>query len=76
MIKIYSSERCRYCRELKGYLDKLSIPYQVLDVGKNEKYAKELFDISGQTGIPVSVIGDEVIVGFDRSRIDNALTRL
>jgi len=36
MIKIYSSERCRYCRELKGYLDKLSIPYQVLDVGKTK----------------------------------------
>jgi alkyl hydroperoxide reductase subunit F len=76
MIKIYSSDRCRYCRELKAYLDKLHFSYEVIDVGKSEKNAEELFEVSGQTGIPVSIIGDRVIVGFDRSRIDDALAAL
>lgn len=73
MIKVFSSEDCRYCRDLKAYLDKKRLPYEVFDVAKSEDYAREAKEISGQYGIPVTVIGDEVIVGFDTARIDKAL---
>lgn len=76
MVKVYSSEDCRYCRDLKAYLDKKQIEYKVYDVAENEEFAREMRTVSGQSGIPVSVIGNEVIVGFDIAKIDRALETL
>ncbi len=73
MIKIYSSDDCGYCRELKAYLDKKGVKYDVADVKKSEENAKELYRISGQSAIPVSVIDGNVIIGFDRKKIDALL---
>lgn len=73
MIKVFSSDDCRYCRDLKAYLNRKKVPYEVFDVAKSEDYARESREISGQYGIPVTVIGDEVIVGFDTAKLDKAL---
>lgn len=76
MVKVYSSENCRYCRDLKTYLDKKGIVYEIADVNSSEKNARELFEVSGQSGVPVTVAGDNVVVGFDRGKIDAMLERI
>jgi alkyl hydroperoxide reductase subunit F len=43
-------------------------------VGKDREAAKEMIRISGAKSVPVITIGEEVIVGFDSSRIDAALS--
>lgn len=74
-ITIYSADWCAFCHMAKRYLDDKGIKYDVKDVEKEPQYAQEAVTKSGQTGIPVLDIDGQVIVGFDRPRIDAALAK-
>jgi glutaredoxin len=58
----------------KDYLSSKGIVYQDIDVSQNRTAAEEMIRLSGQMGVPVIVINGQVIVGFDKSRIDASLT--
>lgn len=73
-VTLYSAEWCGYCHVTKDYLRKKGIPFTEKDVDSDPAVAQEAVELSGQMGIPVLHIGDEVIVGFDRPRIDAALS--
>lgn len=72
-ITIYSATWCGFCHAAKGYLDKLGITYKDKDVDADPKAAEESVKKSGQRGIPVIDIDGDIIVGFDRPKIDAAL---
>ena len=73
MVTVYSASWCAFCHAAKQYLDKIGIEYEVKDIEENREYAEEVVAKSGQMGIPVIDINDEIIIGFDRPKIDNAL---
>lgn len=66
MIKIYTTPTCAYCHALMDWLDEQGIKYEEID-------ATTMDDIAV---VPVTVIGDERIVGFDRPAIKKALKKL
>jgi glutaredoxin 3 len=72
-VTIYSASWCAFCHAAKAYLDKLGVKYLDKDIESDPKIAQEAMDISGQTGIPILDIGGEIIIGFDRPKIDHAL---
>lgn len=72
-VTIYSAGWCAFCHAAKEYLDKLSVKYTDKDVEKDPKAGLEAVDKSGQRGIPVLDIDGDIIIGFDRPRIDAAL---
>ncbi len=72
-VTIYSAVWCSFCHAAKDYLDKLGVKYVIKDVDKDPSAAQETVEKSGQRGIPVLDIGGDIIVGFDRPRIDAAL---
>lgn len=72
-VTIYSASWCAFCHAAKEYLDKKGVKYTEKDVDSDRAIAEESMRLSGQTGIPVLDIGGQVIVGFDRPRIDAAL---
>jgi len=72
-VKIYSTTWCVYCRMVKEYLGKLGVPYQEIDIEQDPKAAEYIMGKSHSAGVPQIEIGDEVILGFDRPRIDKAL---
>lgn len=57
----------------KQYFDKLGVKYTDRDVEKDVQAATEAVSKSGQMGIPVIDIGGQIIIGFDRPKIDEAL---
>jgi len=57
----------------KAFLDKHGVPYESIDVGADTEAARKMIDLSGQRGVPVIVVDNEVIVGFDSERL-NALS--
>lgn len=57
---------CPYCHALMDWLDDLGVEYEEVDATDNP-------DI---TVVPVTEIGDEKIVGFDRPAIKKALKKL
>jgi len=71
--KVYSTPTCVYCKTLKGYLTKNNIEFENIDVSKDEKQLQKMIKDSGQMGVPVVDIDGEVIVGFDKEKIDKLL---
>ena len=74
-VKVYTLPTWPHCKTAKEYLSQKSITYQEFDVGKNKEAAKEMIRLSSARSVPVIVIGNEVIVGFDSALIDAALSR-
>lgn len=73
MTKIYSTPTCVYCKTLKEYLKNNNKEFEDIDVSKDEKQLQEMIKNSGQMGVPVIDIDGEVIVGFDKAKIDELL---
>ena len=73
MVIIYSTPTCVYCKTLKEYLSSKNIPYKEVDVSENEKELEKMVAISGQMGVPVVDIDGDVVIGFDKQRIDELL---
>lgn len=72
-LEIYSTQSCIYCKKAKEYFKENNIAYDEYDVGKNPAYAQEMVKKSGQMGVPVIIAGGEVIVGFNKARLDQIL---
>lgn len=77
-IKIYTTTTCPYCRAEKEYLDSKSIKYDNIFVDQDPKAAEEMVKVSGQMGVPFTVItkddGSQVsILGFDKDKLNQAL---
>lgn len=72
-VTIYSTPTCPYCKMAKTYLGEKGITFGDIDVSTDATKAEEMIQKSGQLGVPVIDIGGQIIVGFDRPRIDAAL---
>ena len=73
-VTVYSTPTCPYCVQAKKYLDNKGIDYEHYDVAKDTEKRKEMVEKSGQMGVPVIVIDDNVIVGFERQEIEKLLS--
>ncbi|RME55326.1 NrdH-redoxin [Candidatus Woesearchaeota archaeon] len=74
-VKIYSTPTCPYCNMAKDYFKEKNIEFEDVNVAADHDAAKEMIEKSGQTGVPVIVIDDKVIVGFDKQKIEEALSQ-
>lgn len=72
-VKIYSTPTCVYCNMAKDFFAENGIKYENYDVAKDLEKRKEMVDKTGQMGVPVIVIGDETMVGFDEERLSELL---
>ncbi len=72
-ITIYSTPTCHFCHLAKDYFTAHQIPFTDYNVATDLAKRKEMIDISGQMGVPVIKIGDELIVGFDEEHISKLL---
>lgn len=72
-VVVYTAVWCPWCKKAKEWLAANKVPFDEVDVEKDPKAAERMVQKSGQTGIPVIEIGDEVIVGFDVEKMKKAL---
>lgn len=72
-VTVYSTPTCSWCTTLKTHLKKHGIRYLEIDVSKDQNAAREMQQRSGQMGVPQTDIGGQMIVGFDKTRINNLL---
>lgn len=72
-IKVFSTPTCPYCTRLKSYLDEKHIAFENIDVAADKAGLQYMITVSGQMGVPVIMIDDDVIVGFDKDKIDAKL---
>lgn len=74
-VTIYTTPTCGYCRQAKDFFRQKGIQYVEKDVSVDTQAAYEMVRLSRQQGVPVIRVGDEVIVGFNRQRVEAALAR-
>lgn len=72
-VKIYSTPACPFCIRLKQFLKENNITFEDIDVSSNQQAAEEMIKKSGQMGVPVADIEGQIIIGFDKERIKQAL---
>ncbi len=70
---VYSTPTCPYCIRAKQFLTENNIPFENYDVSSDQQKAEEMIQKSGQMGVPVLDIDGQIIVGFDKERIKQAL---
>lgn len=70
---VYSTPTCSWCTTLKNYLRDNNIRFRDVDVSRDEWMAQEMVRKSGQQGVPQTEINGQIIVGFDREKINRLL---
>lgn len=74
-VTIYTSPTCGYCHQAKAFLKENGVPFIEKDVSKDREAQMELQNM-GAMGVPVIVIGKEVMMGFDKPRLDALFGKL
>ena len=72
---VYTSPTCSYCNMVKDFLLQRDISFEERDVSQNQSYAQELVRSTGQMGVPVTIINGQIVVGFDRGRLEQLITQ-
>ena len=68
-VTIYSTPTCHFCHMAKEFFKEKNVAYTEHDVASDINMRKEMVEKSGQMGVPVIFIGEEMIIGFDKPKI-------
>ncbi|MBA7668718.1 hypothetical protein ES703_76833 [subsurface metagenome] len=74
-VVIYSTPTCPICKMAKDYFKKKGITYQDINVGADKEAAHEMIHLSGQMGVPVIMVDDTVVVGFNQVELGKLLAK-
>lgn len=72
-VSIYSTPTCVYCNAAKEFFKTNNVPFEAFDVALDIEKRKEMIEKSGQMGVPVIFVDDELVVGFDKARLSELL---
>lgn len=72
-VKVYSTPTCPYCKLVKEYFTEKGIAFEDVDVAADGEAAKEMVKISGQMGVPVIEIEGQIIVGWNKSALEEVV---
>ncbi|MEX0933669.1 MAG: Uxx-star family glutaredoxin-like (seleno)protein [Candidatus Paceibacterota bacterium] len=72
-VTIYSTPTCGFCKAAKDFFGEKGVEYEDFDVSTNAEKRQEMIEKSGQMGVPVITVGDEIMVGFDKNKVSNLL---
>ena len=72
-VTIYSTPTCHFCQMSKEFFKEKGITYTEFDVAHDLEKRQEMIQKSGQMGVPVIFVGDEMIIGFDKERLASTL---
>ena len=77
-VTMYTTRTCPFCKMQKDYFSQKNVQYTEILVDENPEEAQKMIEISGQMGVPFTVIDiedgkRETILGFDKARLDQTL---
>lgn len=72
-VTVYSTPTCSWCTVIKRHLQENGVQYREINVAADQKAAEEMVKKSGQQGVPQTEINGQIIVGFDKTRINSLL---
>ena len=72
-VTIYSTPTCHFCHAAKDFMNEQGVEYKEVDVSTDAEQRQEMIEMTGQMGVPVIRIGDDVVVGFDEGKVKELL---
>lgn len=72
-VSIYSTPTCHYCNLAKEYFKQNNVPFENFNVSEDAVRRQEMIDRTGQMGVPVIMIDDELVVGFNKPLVAQLL---
>lgn len=72
-VVIYSTPSCVYCNSAKQFFAQNAVQFENFNVAEDMAKRQEMIDKSGQMGVPVIFVDDEMVVGFDKDRLSELL---
>jgi len=72
-VTIYSTPACTFCNMAKDFFKANDVEYTEYNVAEDEKKREEMVERSGQMGVPVIFIGEEMIIGFNEGKVKELL---
>ncbi len=73
-VTIYSTPTCHFCHAAKAFFDEHQVKYADHNVATDLEKRKEMIDMTGQMGVPVIRVEDDVVVGFDEDKLRELLS--
>ena len=74
-VTVYSTATCPYCKLVKEFLTEQDVEFKNVDVGEDPEAANEMVKKSGQMGVPVVEVNGEIIVGWNKAELEDALAK-
>ena len=72
-VTIYSTPSCHFCHAAKDFFTANNIAFTDYNVGADPDKRVEMVEMTGQLGVPVIRIDDDVVVGFDQGKVKELL---
>ncbi|MBI3019896.1 MAG: thioredoxin family protein [Parcubacteria group bacterium] len=72
-VEIYTSPTCIHCKAAKEFFQEHNVTYTEYNVVEDPSRRQEAVEKSGQMGVPVILVNDEVVIGFDEERLSELL---
>ncbi len=72
-VTIYSTPVCHFCQAAKEFFKENNVAYTEHDVAADAAKREEMIEMTGQMGVPVIRIGDDVVIGFDEPKVKELL---
>ncbi len=72
-VTVYSTPTCPYCKLVKKFLAEHKVKFTDIDVSADSDAADRMIKKTGQMGVPVIEIGDEILIGYDEKKLKKAL---
>lgn len=72
-VVLFTSPSCSWCRTAKEYLRKNNVYFKSVDVSKDPQAARDMVRRTGQQGVPVILVNNRPVVGFNKSLLDRLL---
>ncbi len=70
---VFSTPTCSFCNAAKRYFKERNVRFTDVDVSRDQSAARDIMRRTGQMGVPVILINNKEIVGFDRPKINQML---
>ena len=72
-VSIYTTPTCVYCKATKEFFKEHNVQYNEYDVASDLEKRKEMIEKSGQMGVPVIFVDNEMVVGFNKAKLQQLL---
>lgn len=72
-VTIYSTPVCHFCHAAKDFFQENNVAFTDNDVASDAVKRQEMIDLTGQMGVPVIKIGNDIVIGFDEPKLRELL---